>query len=45
MSSDSGLAGGGDESDLGDPVVVVVLLDGVLAVTLDVPELDVSVGS
>lgn len=45
MSADGGLGGGGDESDLRDPVVVVVFLDGVLAVTLDVPELDISVRS
>ena len=37
--------GGGDESHLGNPIVVVVLLDSVLAVTLDVPELDFTVGT
>jgi len=43
--SAGGLGGGGDESHLGDPIVVVVLLDGVLAVTLHVPELDLAVGA
>lgn len=43
--SASGLGGGGDESDLGDPVAVVVLLDCVLAVTLDVPELDLAISA
>lgn len=45
LSANCGFGGGGDESDLGDPVVVVVLLDGVLAVTLDVPELDFPIRS
>lgn len=43
--SAGGLGGGGDEPDLGDPVVVVVLLDGVLAVALHVPELDLAVSA
>ena len=43
--SASGFGGGGDEPDLGDPVVVVVLLDGVLAVALDVPELDLAISA
>lgn len=45
LSTDGGFRGSGDESDLGDPIVVVVLLDGVFAVTLDVPEFDISVGT
>ena len=43
--SSGGLGRGGDESDLGDPVVVVVLLDGVLAVSLHVPELDLAISA
>lgn len=45
MASHRGLAGGRDEANLGNPVVVVEFLDGVLAVALDVPELDVAVRS
>ena len=45
LTSNGGLAGAGDESDLGDPVVVVVLFDGVFAVALDVPQFDISVGT
>lgn len=43
--SAGGLGGGGDKSNTGDPVAVVVLLDSVLAVTLDVPELDVTIST
>ena len=44
-AGEGGLVGGGDESDPGDPVLKAVFLDGVLAFTLDVPELDFSVGA
>ena len=37
---DQGLLSGGRETDARDPVVVLVLLDGVLALTKGVPELD-----
>jgi hypothetical protein len=43
LASNCSLGGGGDESHLGDPVAVVVFFDGMFAVALDVPELDLAV--
>ena len=44
LSSDGALWGW-DESDLWDPIVVVVVFDGVFTITLDVPELDLFIST
>ena len=45
LSSNWGLGWSGDKSNFGDPIIVIVIFDSVLAVTLNVPELDLSVRS
>ena len=45
MTSNGALAACGDISDLGNPILVEIVLHGVFAFTLDVPELDVAVGT
>jgi hypothetical protein len=45
LSSDWGLWWSGDKSNFWDPVVMIKLLDSVFAVTLNVPELDISIRS
>ena len=45
MAGNGGLRRGGDVSDLRDPVLMEVVLDCVLAFTLNVPELDRSISA
>ena len=45
LTSNCGFAGAGDESNFGDPIVVVVLFDGVFAVSLDIPQFDISIST